>query len=388
MKIIIRKKTNKTHKTLLESVLIDGQIGGISFDQKSGFGTTGYNQSIDQTGVVVMITPDDFLKLVPSEGATSSASQKKILSIKDRILNGESVASPWLTISYEEETDSIQVIEHEGRHRVNAIKSINPKIKIPVILEYSSKGYDEETIESLIPKINLFIKSQTGQYIKLSQEINEYYHLGETKKINSSNLEGALLSQEEAIKDYLEKQNDEKIQFINEFVRKKQSWINTNKIDPDLEASISFESSAQGSSGVETDYQLKIFFYDLFSNYFGITNREQDMDEDVYEKYYNYYKKLGERENNKINQIINKYSKRNHIYITDKNSTEFNLESNGSFGVEINFKSETELFNSRGEKTNAEENLYELDDLKYSKLVFEVINFVFNLLKDNPPPKL
>ena len=77
---------------------------------------------------VRMMTPDEYLGMVlPVIGRTDTSPY-----IESAIRAGEGVASPSLTVSWDEEGGGWQVTDHDGRHRMMAVQNIDPQAQVPV----------------------------------------------------------------------------------------------------------------------------------------------------------------------------------------------------------------------------------------------------------------
>ena len=100
-------------------------INGIKFDQRNGIGAVPWNQDVGYRGFIKYMTPDEFLSLVPQYSDKTWGISDYISAIKK---NG--IASPFLQV--ELEGDMWKVRGHEGRHRMTALKTINPHIQVPV----------------------------------------------------------------------------------------------------------------------------------------------------------------------------------------------------------------------------------------------------------------
>jgi hypothetical protein len=101
------------------------QIGKIKIDQRYGIGQVPWNTQIGYMGFVKYMIPDEFLKLALPRKNDGTPTQTYVDLITTR-----GMGSPFLKVKLDGEF--WQVTGHEGRHRMEAVKQINPFAKIPV----------------------------------------------------------------------------------------------------------------------------------------------------------------------------------------------------------------------------------------------------------------
>lgn len=106
---------------------------GINYDNVNGIGNVPFNQSINYRGFSVMMSPEQFIQLVPS-GAFDKGGFDYI---KEAIRTGQPIATPFLTLdmngSYSE------VVSHEGRNRIHAIRALYSRDH-PVMVQITVRG--------------------------------------------------------------------------------------------------------------------------------------------------------------------------------------------------------------------------------------------------------
>jgi len=122
----------------------------IEIDNRHGVGAVPHNQEIDYFGFETEMTPDEFLSLATHTDMNS----KRIKNMWD-ILQRRGMGTPFLEAELIDKKDKSywQVIGHEGRHRMAAIKQYgNPNIKIPVhIFPYKMRARDITPEMKLLP---------------------------------------------------------------------------------------------------------------------------------------------------------------------------------------------------------------------------------------------
>ncbi|MDA3856627.1 MAG: hypothetical protein PF569_10315 [Candidatus Woesearchaeota archaeon] len=95
--------------------------GEVTFDNLNGAGHVPMNQDVNYFGYTMFMYPMDFLDLATP------------MSEKSEPFIDQSIGTPFLFVSYNEETGLWEVEGHEGRHRVSAIiESLGKERRIPV----------------------------------------------------------------------------------------------------------------------------------------------------------------------------------------------------------------------------------------------------------------
>ena len=92
----------------------------VIFDPKDGIGSVPWNQEVNYRGFVKKMTPDEFRSLVPKGNWDITSIER----IKDAIKNGKGIGNPFLEVQWLDDIKKWQVIDHEGRSRVDAMKEI------------------------------------------------------------------------------------------------------------------------------------------------------------------------------------------------------------------------------------------------------------------------
>lgn len=98
----------------------------IKIDQAKGLGQVPFNLDIGYFGFVAMMKPSAFLSLAPSMGDETSS------FVKDRLAAGAAIASPLLGVEFDTEKGVVRIDAHEGRHRMEGIRSLVGDEEIPV----------------------------------------------------------------------------------------------------------------------------------------------------------------------------------------------------------------------------------------------------------------
>lgn len=109
------------------------KVKNVVFDQINGLGQVPFNIDIFYFGFVVMMTPQNFLRLAASGGKEREEAGK---NLRKEIEKGRSIGSPFLQIDgplLKGRNGLIEVRGHEGRGRCNALKDMGMgKDLIPV----------------------------------------------------------------------------------------------------------------------------------------------------------------------------------------------------------------------------------------------------------------
>ena len=148
------------------------ELTEVRYDNKMGWGATGYNDNVEYRGLVVKMTPSTFLALAPPMPCAQSLDK-----IKDYIKQGGAIGSPFLIISMPDswfepnnsyshivDNDLVQparVIGHEGRNRMMAIRELEGDIPVEVHIfgygEFRARHFNARIInrlnQSLIPQL-------------------------------------------------------------------------------------------------------------------------------------------------------------------------------------------------------------------------------------------
>ena len=119
----------------------------VIIDNKSGLGAVPHNQDILYFGLVAIMTLDDFSSLALDDQGHQDGTASEIIKL---IEQGYSIGSPFLNLKETSDGGPLQVVGHEGRGRVKAIKSyLGNNIEIPI--QIFVNGYrNRELTKSLI----------------------------------------------------------------------------------------------------------------------------------------------------------------------------------------------------------------------------------------------
>jgi hypothetical protein len=102
------------------------------FDNRieTGLGATSYNHDIDYFGFVKMMRPSEFRRLVPPGVSGEGTKDYVIQELKNP--DGKRIASPWLKTEWDGDSNTLQIVGHEGRSRTDAIAEIYGDVPMPV----------------------------------------------------------------------------------------------------------------------------------------------------------------------------------------------------------------------------------------------------------------
>jgi hypothetical protein len=97
-----------------------------NIDNVDGWGAVPFNQEIDYRGLRVMMRPSVFLSL-----AASLSNPQSVGNIQKHLQSGGTIGAPFLTVSIPDEwsegdfSTPAQIIGHDGRNRMIALRNIN-----------------------------------------------------------------------------------------------------------------------------------------------------------------------------------------------------------------------------------------------------------------------
>ena len=107
-------------------------LSEVTIDNKQGAGAVPYNQDVDYFGLRTAMRPSVFLRLAAQLGQAHSAELEKYIA------DGGAIGAPFLEIKIPQGweqgdfTEPAQVIGHEGRNRMAAIKKLEGDAPIEV----------------------------------------------------------------------------------------------------------------------------------------------------------------------------------------------------------------------------------------------------------------
>lgn len=124
--------------------------GPITYDNINGIGNIPLNSynNASYRGWICYMLPSKFLELTPKFTARES-----LVFLIEAVKNKQPIASPFLRIN----KDKWQIDDHEGRHRMTAIKAIYGDIEVPVQMSFSG-------IRARDVQLNDIIKARSGLY--------------------------------------------------------------------------------------------------------------------------------------------------------------------------------------------------------------------------------
>lgn len=102
----------------------------VHYDQKNGIGAVPHNQDIQYFGFKCWMAPDMFLRL--AKKIYIDPQDTRFLSLQNLIKHGKPIGSPFLQCEWDIAKKVWTVWDHEGRHRVEAIKNLWPNESIEV----------------------------------------------------------------------------------------------------------------------------------------------------------------------------------------------------------------------------------------------------------------
>ena len=163
----------------------------VHYDQKNGLGSVPDNQIVDYKGFKCWMHPDMFLKLarrifIDPQDAT-------YLFLKNSIRKGRPIGSPFLSVTWDESKPVWEVTDHEGRHRVQAIKDLWPSEIVEVhILPYGglrAKDITPDMVQSfmqgVIAEDKTYVKNPTSKIELAGQIINPTQPIAENVLLES-----------------------------------------------------------------------------------------------------------------------------------------------------------------------------------------------------------
>lgn len=102
----------------------------VHYDQKDGIGAVPHNQDIAHFGFKCWMVPDMFLRL--AKKIYIDPNDARFLSLQNLIKHGKPIGSPFLNAEWDISKKVWTIWDHEGRHRVQAIKNLWPNESIEV----------------------------------------------------------------------------------------------------------------------------------------------------------------------------------------------------------------------------------------------------------------
>jgi len=148
----------------------------VHYDQKDGLGSVPDNQIVNYKGFKCWMYPDMFLKL--ARRIYIDPQDTRFLFLKNAIRKGRPIGSPFLSVTWDESKPVWEVGDHEGRHRVQAIKELWPTEIVEVhIFPYGGLRARDITpdmiqsfMEGVVAEDKTYVKNPTSK-IELNGKI-------------------------------------------------------------------------------------------------------------------------------------------------------------------------------------------------------------------------
>jgi hypothetical protein len=125
---------------------------GILFDQNKGIGQVPFVTDISYFGCVVFMTPTVFFDLC----APGLRPENHLLDI---ISGGSPVSMGFLRIDPDERGD-YRVAGHEGRHRMDALRTLRGDVPFPVALTFGSSVRARNLTEEMLATVSEGVRSE------------------------------------------------------------------------------------------------------------------------------------------------------------------------------------------------------------------------------------
>ena len=106
-------------------------------DNVNGIGSVPYNQEINYKGFEVVMKPDTFLDLAHK---LTNPKEDSVEFLVEQLKAGNTIGTPFLIVDVPQEwkagdlSEPAKIADHEGRHRVLALKKVFKSKEIPVHL--------------------------------------------------------------------------------------------------------------------------------------------------------------------------------------------------------------------------------------------------------------
>ena len=148
------------------------QILESRIDNKNGAGAVPDNQEVDYFGKKVAMTPRMFLKLAKPLQFDKDV-EKTILGLMDYMKQGNKIGSPFFGIKLPGEwfdgnfdtQEKPRVMNHEGRHRMYALQSMDGNNPVEVHLFFRGGVRARDITPEIMAKLNEGILNEEGRYV-------------------------------------------------------------------------------------------------------------------------------------------------------------------------------------------------------------------------------
>lgn len=135
----------------------------VVIDNVNGMGAVGDNQNVDYLGLRVLMKPSVFLELAERRHFFARSAS----SIADKIGDGEAIGSPFLSVKVDEEGDQpAEVMNHEGRNRMVAVKELEGDDPIEVHIFLAQGMRRRHLTDAKLRDMQRIIISQDGDVVR------------------------------------------------------------------------------------------------------------------------------------------------------------------------------------------------------------------------------
>jgi hypothetical protein len=150
---------------IIENIDPEGasELHGVLYNQRTGLGSSPYNEDVCFFGTPVLMTPSKFLALaLPLTHPTSVPGIKKELAAK------QAIASPYLLMNLSRDgdgkvvTEGAEIIGHDGRNRAQAILEQYGDVEMLVHIIYQGGVRAKHVSPELLESVNKRVKSEGG----------------------------------------------------------------------------------------------------------------------------------------------------------------------------------------------------------------------------------
>jgi hypothetical protein len=149
----------------------------VHYDQKDGIGSVPDNQEISYKGFKVWMVPDMFLKL--ARKIYIDPQDTTYLYLKNAIKRGKPIGSPFLNVNWDASKKVWTIWDHEGRHRVQAIKDLwpNESMEVHIFPGSGIRARDitpdmlQSFMRGIIAQDKTFVKNPTSEVELKGQKI-------------------------------------------------------------------------------------------------------------------------------------------------------------------------------------------------------------------------
>ena len=157
------------------------KAGSVTFRSAiEALGGTGFNIQVGSRGAVVFMKPIEFLKLAAQK---TKFNKESLGAITKQIRQGKEVGPPFLEIEIREFLghNIPRVVGHEGRHRAEVLRRLQPDVPIPIhFISKSGKAFVKGSADDLTEVLGKIksglIRSQEGNLPMV--EVTDIFHKG------------------------------------------------------------------------------------------------------------------------------------------------------------------------------------------------------------------